>query len=161
MRPNNRYFQTNNITYVRLLVRWHTFILLVVAGNVAYNKAASQSIGDWGDKYPAGRAVDGDTNPSMAAGHCALPDTDWGKNAWWMVDLKDTYNFSRVIIYNRDSEGKWFVVEQCYLCRVVRWMVYYTVVRPSWPAAQRCTTFIIIANILWHSRKPATFLLYL
>ncbi|KAK2155381.1 hypothetical protein NP493_2083g00008 [Ridgeia piscesae] len=69
-------------------------------GNVAYNKAASQSIGDWGGKYPAGRAVDGDTNPRMMAGHCAHPDTDWGKNAWWMVDLKDRYNISRVTIYN-------------------------------------------------------------
>ncbi|KAK2149269.1 hypothetical protein NP493_3022g00003 [Ridgeia piscesae] len=75
------------------------------ARNVAYNKAASQSIGDWGGTFPAGRAVDGNTNPDMGAGHCALPDTDWGKNAWWMVDLKDTYNFSRVIIYNRDSEA--------------------------------------------------------
>ncbi|KAK2184440.1 hypothetical protein NP493_265g00022 [Ridgeia piscesae] len=54
----------------------------------------------------AGRAVDGDTNPHMGAGHCAHPDTDWGKNAWWMVDLKDTYNISRVIIYNRDSQNK-------------------------------------------------------
>ncbi|KAK2184446.1 hypothetical protein NP493_265g00032 [Ridgeia piscesae] len=72
-------------------------------GNVAYAKSASQSIGDWGGSYPAGRAVDGDTNPHMGAGHCAHPDTDWGKNAWWMVDLKDTYNISRVIIYNKDS----------------------------------------------------------
>ncbi|KAK2148334.1 hypothetical protein NP493_3235g00000 [Ridgeia piscesae] len=68
-------------------------------GNVAYNKAASQSIDPYGfgGTYPAGRAVDGDTNPSMAAGHCAHPDTDWGKNAWWMVDLKGTYNLSRVM----------------------------------------------------------------
>jgi len=43
----------------------------------------------------------------MTAGHCALPDTDWGKNAWWMVDLGDIYNFSSIIIYNRDSEGKY------------------------------------------------------
>ncbi|KAI0223054.1 hypothetical protein LSAT2_025710 [Lamellibrachia satsuma] len=72
-------------------------------GNVAYNKPASQSIGDWGGRFPAGRAVDGNTNPSMAGGHCALPDTDWGSNAWWMVDLGEIYNVSRVIIYNRDS----------------------------------------------------------
>ncbi|KAK2145088.1 hypothetical protein NP493_4032g00001 [Ridgeia piscesae] len=81
-------------------------------GNVAYNKAASQSIGDWGDTFPAGRAVDGNTNPDMGAGHCAHPDTDWGKNAWWMVDLKDTYSISRVIIYNRDSESKCDVMVQ-------------------------------------------------
>ena len=53
---------------------------------------------------PAGRAVDGNTNPNMGAGHCAHPDTVTGKNAWWMVDLKDTYNISRVIIYNRADE---------------------------------------------------------
>ncbi|KAK2155747.1 hypothetical protein NP493_2045g00016 [Ridgeia piscesae] len=82
-------------------------------GNVAYNKAASQSIGDWGGSFPAGRAVDGNTNPNMAAGHCALPDTDWGKNAWWMVDLKDAYNISRAIIYNRDSEGNYIHKSDC------------------------------------------------
>ncbi|KAI0220359.1 hypothetical protein LSAT2_028127, partial [Lamellibrachia satsuma] len=72
-------------------------------GNVAYNKPSSQSIGDWGGRFPAGRAVDGNTNPSMAGGHCANPDTDWGRNAWWMVDLGEIYNISRVIIYNRDA----------------------------------------------------------
>ena len=34
------------------------------------------------------------------------------KNAWWMVDLKDTYNISRVIIYNRDSKDKYDVMVQ-------------------------------------------------
>ena len=97
---------------MRLLARYHTFIIFVVTGNVAYNKSASQSIGDWGGSFPAGRAVDGNTDQRLHAGHCAHPDTDWGKNAWWMVDLKDTYNFSRVIIYNRDSEGKCHIMVQ-------------------------------------------------
>ncbi|KAI0213978.1 hypothetical protein LSAT2_000930 [Lamellibrachia satsuma] len=74
-------------------------------GNVAYNKPSSQSIGSWGGSFPAGRAVDGNTNPSMARGHCAHPDTDWGRNAWWLVDLRETYNISRVIIFNRDAGG--------------------------------------------------------
>ena len=83
-------------------------------GNVAYNKPSSQSIGDWGGRFPAGRAVDGYTNPSMAGGHCAHPDTDWGRNAWWMVDLEEIYNISHVIIYNTDggSTGKNHVMVQ-------------------------------------------------
>ena len=80
--------------------------LSIVSGNVAYNKPSSQSIGDWGGRFLAGRAVDGNTNPNMTEGHCAHPDTDWSRNAWWMVNLGEIYNISRVIIYNRDAERK-------------------------------------------------------
>ena len=75
---------------------------------MAYNKPASQSIGDGGGSFPAWRAVDGNTNPAMGGSHCAHPDTDLGRNAWWMVDLGEIYNISRVVIYNRDagSSGK-------------------------------------------------------
>ena len=92
----------------------YTHTVFFVKGNVAFNKPSSQSIGDWGGRFPAGRAVDGNTNPSMAGGHCANPDTDWGSNAWWMVDLGEIYNISRVIIYNRDagSTGKNHVMVQ-------------------------------------------------
>ena len=83
----------------------NTHTVFFVKGNVAYNKPSSQSIDAWGGLYPAGRAVDGNTNPSLVGGHCAHPDTDWGKNAWWMVDLSEIYNISRVIIYNRDAGG--------------------------------------------------------
>ncbi|KAK2181763.1 hypothetical protein NP493_383g04047 [Ridgeia piscesae] len=77
-------------------------------GNVAYNKTASQSIDPhgWGGDYPAGRAVDGATNPaigSKTSGSCAHPDTEYGQNAWWIVDLGATFNISRVIIYNRNE----------------------------------------------------------
>ena len=92
---------------MHLIARRHTISVFVVIGNVAYKKSATQSIdpSGWGGKIPAKLAVDGNTNPSMGAGHCASPDTEWGKNAWWMVDLEDTYNISRVIIYNTDSYG--------------------------------------------------------
>ena len=98
--------------FAHALTYAHT--LSIVSGNVAYNMPSSQSIGDWGGSFPAGRAVDGNTNPSMGGGHCAHPDTDWGRNAWWMVDLEETYNISRVIIYNRDagSTGKNHVMVQ-------------------------------------------------
>ena len=97
---------------MHLLARYRIFIPFVVTGNVAYANSANQSIGDYGGRFPAGLAVDGNTSPDMAAGHCAHPDTDTGKNAWWMVDLEDTYNMSRVIIYNRDSEGKCHITVQ-------------------------------------------------
>ncbi|KAI0234096.1 hypothetical protein LSAT2_015708 [Lamellibrachia satsuma] len=75
-------------------------------GNVAYGKNASQSIVDGVADFPAGRAVDGDTNPDMSEGHCAHPDTAEGSNAWWMVDLGGTYNIYKVIVYTRgDSSG--------------------------------------------------------
>ena len=86
-------------------MRKYKFIFVVVIGNVAYAKSTRQSAGDV--SYPSGRAVDGDTNPHMGAGHCALASISGGRNAWWMVDLNDTYNISRVIIYNTDSEGKY------------------------------------------------------
>ena len=89
--------------FTHALTNTHT--VFFVKGNVAYNKPSTQSIGDWGGSFPAGLAVDGNTNPSMAGGHCAHPDTDWGRNAWWMVDLEETYNISRVIIFNRDAES--------------------------------------------------------
>ena len=97
---------------MHLLARYRIFILFVVTGNVAYAKSANQSTGDYGGRFPAGRAVDGNTNPHMGAGHCAHPDTDTGKNAWWMVDLGDTYNISHVIIYNTDSESKCHIIVQ-------------------------------------------------
>ena len=91
---------------------------------MAYNKPSSQSIGDWGGSFPAGRAVDGNTNPSVHGGHCAHTDTDFGRNAWWMVDLGEIFNISRVIIYNRDagSNGKNNMMGQrisCYLFSLV------------------------------------------
>ena len=80
--------------------------MFIVSGNVAYHKTASQSVDsytDWSRQFPAERAVDGNTNPDMFQGHCAHPDTDSGQNAWWKVDLGETYDISSVIIYNRDA----------------------------------------------------------
>ena len=76
--------------------------MFIVSGNVAYHKSASQAdLSGWAKRWPASRAVDGNTNPNMAHGHCAHPESDPGGRAWWMVDLVDTYNISKVTIYNR------------------------------------------------------------
>ena len=84
--------------------------MFTVSGNVAYHKTASQSANpnkDWSRQFPAERAVDGDTNPDMHQGHCAHPDTVWGQNAWWVVDLGGTYNIYKVIIYNRGDSREY------------------------------------------------------
>ena len=76
--------------------------MFIVLGNVAYRKSATQAVGShWARDWPARRAVDGNTDPNMANGHCAHPESVWGGTAWWMVDLVDTYNISKLTIYNR------------------------------------------------------------
>ena len=76
-----------------------------ISGNIAFHKNASESIGPekWAKLFPAGKAVDGYTDSRIDRMSCATPDTASGQNAWWMVDLGETYRLSRVIIYNRDS----------------------------------------------------------
>jgi len=64
-----------------------------VAGNVAFNKTASQSTAKLNERYPASKAVDGSIDRSYQ--HCTVPT-----NAWWKVDLGDYYKISRVIIYS-------------------------------------------------------------
>ena len=79
---------------------------LIVSGNVAYHKTATQSSDpetEWSEKYPADRAVDGSTDPHIENGHCAYPDDIYGQHAWWTVDLKETVHIYYVIIYNRDQ----------------------------------------------------------
>ena len=81
--------------------------MFIVSGNVAYHKTAYQADrSQWARRWPANRAVDGNTDTDMAHGHCALPESVWGGRAWWVVDLVDTYNISKVIIYNRADDGE-------------------------------------------------------
>ena len=77
------------------------------SGNVAYMKKANQideKINHYSRKYPASRAVDGNTTSDLKQKHCAHPMT-WNKNitAWWKVDLVDTYRIYSVVIYNRKN----------------------------------------------------------
>ena len=81
--------------------------MFIVLGNVAYHKNAYQADrSQWSKRFPANKAVDGDTDTHMAHGHCALPESVWGGRAWWMVDLVDIYNISKVTIYNRADAGE-------------------------------------------------------
>ena len=79
------------------------------SGNVAYNKKASQ-IGETSNynsrRYPASRAVDGNTDPYLSPdhNHCAHPaGNDLTTTAWWKVDLNGSYRIYSVVIYNRNT----------------------------------------------------------
>ena len=81
--------------------------MFIVSGNVAYHKNASQAESShWSKKWPASKAVDGNTDTHMAHGHCAHPESVWGGMAWWMVNFIDTYNISKVTIYNTADVGE-------------------------------------------------------
>ncbi|KAI0235412.1 hypothetical protein LSAT2_014050 [Lamellibrachia satsuma] len=94
-------------------------------GNVALNKATTQSTGKWGDdypanKYPASQAVDGAIDPLFYQ-HCAVPNARPGTDVWWKVDFGGNYKISRVIIYNGDTKCKvgyfgWRCRFQCHKC---------------------------------------------
>lgn len=68
------------------------------AQNVAEGRAAFQS-SNWAASATADRAVDGSTNGSYAAGSVA--HTGFDLNAWWYVDLGDTYDISTITLFNR------------------------------------------------------------
>ena len=80
-----------------------------VSGNVAYKKKASQlgeKTNTYSRRYPANRAVDGNTDPYLSNdhNHCAHPmGNDLTTTAWWKVDLNDTCRIYSVVIYNRNS----------------------------------------------------------
>ena len=60
--------------------------------------------------YGPERAVDGDTNPDLDAGHCSST-VDWtavgypwcGQYGWWMVDFGSVHAITGVTIYNRKT----------------------------------------------------------
>ena len=122
-----RYGLSSAFTQNVVLMQQHTHELkrdkLIFPGNVAYNKPASQSSSpytQWSERFPADRAVDGNTHPRMENGHCALPDVEWGQHAWWRVDLEDTFNIYYVIIHNRDQSEYMY----CYACSLAIFINY-------------------------------------
>ncbi|XP_078665730.1 fucolectin-like [Branchiostoma floridae x Branchiostoma belcheri] len=67
--------------------------------NVALNKAASQS-SLYGPRYPAERAVDGNTGTNLFhRRECTHTNLEY--QPWWKVDLGDTYVISHVTVINR------------------------------------------------------------
>jgi len=65
--------------------------------NVAVGKPAAQSSECCGGNPE--RAVSGTPNTHWSAGQCTATNTE--ATPWWSVDLQDTYDISRVVLYNR------------------------------------------------------------
>ncbi|XP_077989192.1 uncharacterized protein LOC144443540 [Glandiceps talaboti] len=67
--------------------------------NVAVGKIASQS-SNYNNNNPY-RAIDGNTNSNWNGNSCS--HTNNNQNAWWQVDLGDSYPVYQVIVYNRQD----------------------------------------------------------
>ena len=80
---------------------WFT---LRFAGNVAYNKSATQGPETFVDLV-ASQAVNGNHNPKSGAGNCIHTDdtVQPPDPGWWQVDLGSTYVVLDVNITNRDA----------------------------------------------------------
>ncbi|KAL5022460.1 hypothetical protein ScPMuIL_001615 [Solemya velum] len=50
----------------------------------------------------AGNAVDGNTDQTVAHGHCSR--TDYNNLAWWGIRFKEKVNIDRIIIYHRNEQ---------------------------------------------------------
>jgi len=77
--------------------------------NIAYNKSTEQYPGNYGGGTSE-KAVDGHKKYSFAADDCV--HTNWYTStteAWWRVDLGDTYKLTGIKIYNRD-QARMFVL---------------------------------------------------
>jgi hypothetical protein len=75
--------------------------IVFTATNVAVGKASSQSSTSSGGV--SGRAVDGNPNANWAGSSCTHTDSE--TNPWWVVDLGESYDISKVVIYNRNPNG--------------------------------------------------------
>ena len=70
--------------------------------NIALGKRTWQPSVD-ASGYPK-RAVDGGYNPDWAGNSCARTANQ--AYPWWAVDLEESYKVDRVIVYNRNIQGK-------------------------------------------------------
>ena len=74
---------------------------MIISGNVAYQKTASQSGTSF--QHPPELAVDGDTYQKLDAGrYCANPSGGTRDNpAWWQVDLGQEHVVYNVTVIDR------------------------------------------------------------
>ncbi|XP_044038928.1 uncharacterized protein LOC122869731 [Siniperca chuatsi] len=71
--------------------------------NVALNQNAIQS--SQNGSAAAGRAIDGNRDPSFKSGSCSLTNEE--SDPWWRVDLQNVYKITAVMITNRDEQENW------------------------------------------------------
>ena len=74
--------------------------IMILTGNQAFFKPATQSPSTY-PGFVASRAVDGNHNPDIFAGHCAHPTGGAGEQTWWQVDLGREYVVVSINITNR------------------------------------------------------------
>jgi len=78
---------------------------LLQGPNIALNKVTEQHPGDY-DIGTSDKAVDGNTGDPNSFTILVCAHTDWNAStteAWWRVDLGDTYRLTGIKIYNRDQ----------------------------------------------------------
>ena len=97
--------------YVRLLLPKHDYLNIAevevydnLGINIAQGKTATQS-SYYGGKSGSSRinplnALDGNTSGLYGKGD-SISHTGYGSNQWWMVDLGEVHNVSKVVVYNR------------------------------------------------------------
>ena len=78
----------------------------MITGNVAYDKTATQGPRTSLNQN-AVNAIDGSHDPRVGFGRCAYAEGGSRTNqAWWQVDMGDTYVVISVNITNRDSHQR-------------------------------------------------------
>ena len=93
-RPKRMQSTLGNVYSLYTFTNWNND----VAGNLAFNKTASQITATSNERYAAREAVNESIDWSYA--HCTFPNGMRGVDTWWMVDLGKTYKINRVIIHN-------------------------------------------------------------
>jgi len=80
-----------------------------IGQNIAYKKSTEQFPDNFGNGT-SDKAVDGHKQYTYAADLCAHTNWyTWTTEAWWRVDLGDTYRLTGVKIHNR-NEARMFVL---------------------------------------------------
>jgi YD repeat-containing protein len=74
-----------------------TVSITELAGNLAFNKTATQSSTNW--SAPANRAVDGNTDGNFGDG--SVTHTQVENQPWWQVDLGSVQSIGNIDIWNR------------------------------------------------------------
>ena len=76
----------------------------MVSGNVAYLKPAKMGTGQWGKRWPAKKAVDGNIDPVMGHEHCSWAQAYGSLGYSWKIDLQNFYDIEKITLYATSGE---------------------------------------------------------
>ena len=82
----------------------HQHNAFVISGNVAYNKPTEMGHGMYRKDYPSQYAVDGNVDAAMGHHHCAFVQNSGPLSHAWVVDLGDSFDVDKIILYASSSE---------------------------------------------------------